>query len=442
MKEKIKAFICKYNMLSADDHTAVAFSGGADSTALLDMLYKSGIRVAAIHINHMIRGEEADLDEQFCRLFCAERNIPFFSKRINVPLEAQKSGEGLEEAARRLRYAAIEKIAAAQGITKIATAHHADDNAETLIFNITRGSGLRGAGGIPPVRDIYIRPLLCCSREEILEYCKEHGLSFVIDSTNADTDYTRNYIRHKIIPAIRELNPNYAEAFFRFTQSVRQDNGYIEQIANSYSNTTPRNILAELPDAVLSRYIRKEAAKFEYIPSHHAVESVMRAIRQGNEFIKTDLGCGITAVCDRDKLYLTKGGENKAKDYYVRLQYGENEIPGAGRIYLARGRQEADKLKNIYKISIHTCLKFDKIIGNLFARPRKEGDSYRYGGMTRSLKKLFNAKKIPVCQRDLIPIIKDNTGIIWVPGFPPREDTAAKNEDNILFIGYNSYDNE
>lgn len=434
MINKIKNTIKKYDMLSYDETVAVAFSGGADSTALLDILHKSGIKVSAIHVNHMIRGAEADGDEEFCRKFCKERDIPFFCHRIDVPREAKKSGEGLEEAARRLRYAAIEETVKKEGISKVATAHHADDNAETVIFNIVRGSGAKGGCGIPPVRDIYIRPLIDITREEVILYCKENSLEYVTDSTNLSTDYTRNYIRHEIMPRLREINPLVSSALGRFSSLLRSDEEALESLVPEKG--TDRQTLAALPDALLSRYIRKRCEEMGVSPSAVSIQCLRNAIRQGQRYLITDMGKDIVGVCDRNSLIFRKKITEDTQMHFI-MEDGFASLDGSGVICIAKDSQTAREYICGNTVT-KTRIAADKIKGGLYIRNRRDGDKYRYGGMTHSLKKLFNSRKIPVEERSHIPLVCDEEGIVWIPGFAPADRVKTDNkENNTVYIVYN-----
>lgn len=435
---KIKAVIRRYEMLGDGDRVLVAFSGGADSVALLYFLKAEGYAPSAIHVNHGIRGEEADGDEDFCRCFCRDHSIPFFSVKLDVPGEAKASGEGMEEAARRLRYSEIDKLMQSEGFDKAATAHHADDNMETVLFNLTRGSGIRGAAGIPPIRDRYIRPLIDCTRDDILGYCRDNSLEFVTDSTNLDTDYTRNFIRHRVSPLIKRINPDAASAFGRFSEFARRDDELLCTMAADISADADRATLAALHDSLLVRYIYLRCDEYSLTPASKAAVQLIQAIRSGNDYKCVDMGSGIKAVCDRQSVRLIREGEDEipALDKTA-LKPGENDLGIFGRIYIAESREQAEEFENIYKISINTRLKFDKIKDNLFARSRRDGDSYRSSGMTKSLKKLYNSRKLGVRQRNLLPLICDSEGIVWIPGFAPCDRVKSGREDkDILYIGY------
>lgn len=440
--KKIRSFIKKYGMPDNTEKIAVAFSGGADSLALLHFLKNEGYNISAIHINHGIRGDEADGDEDFCRDFCQKNSIPFYCSRVNVPGAAKEMGIGLEEAARKIRYGEIERIIKEESINTVATAHHADDNMETLIFNITRGSSLKGARAIPPVRGRNIRPLIECTREEITEYCEKNSLEYVTDSTNLSTDYTRNFIRHKISPLIKQINPDAPGAFSRFCASARRDEDFIQGMAAKLPENIKRSELSSLHPALLTRYIYREADKFGVTPSQKAAELLISAIRMGNEYKVVDMGYNLKAVCDRDTLRFEKESFCKEEQKELVLQMGENDLFEMGKLYLTDDEEIFKEFCNIYKISSHTRLCYDKIKGNLYIRCRKNGDRYRYGGITRSLKKLLCEKKLSVMQRDMLPIVCDESGIAWVPSFPVRDDLKVKEEKIKIFIGYAGKEND
>ena len=225
----------KHLMFSNLDKVIVGFSGGADSVCLLHLLnsVKSDYNfdLLAVHINHGIRGDEATRDEDFAKSFCENRQIPFKALSIDCIEEAKKSKESLEECGRRIRYEIFESFCSEK--TKIATAHNANDNAETVIFNITRGTTVKGLCGIPFVRGNIIRPILDCSREEIEGYCKENQLDFVVDSTNLSDDYTRNKIRHNILTVMKDMNPSFLDAFSSLVSNASDVSDYLIAQANS-----------------------------------------------------------------------------------------------------------------------------------------------------------------------------------------------------------------
>ena len=207
---KAEAAIEKYKFLSGGDSVIIALSGGADSVTLLSVLNslkeKYNLKLYAAHLNHGIRGEEADNDEKFCKILCENYNVQLFVKHIDVPKLCAEQKISAELCGRNERYKFFDELSAKLN-AKVATAHTASDNAETLLFNLCRGSSLAGAAAIPPKRGNIIRPLITLTRNEIESYCAENSLSYVTDSTNMSDSYTRNKIRHKVIPALKEVNP-------------------------------------------------------------------------------------------------------------------------------------------------------------------------------------------------------------------------------------------
>ncbi|HZK20854.1 MAG TPA: tRNA lysidine(34) synthetase TilS, partial [Oscillospiraceae bacterium] len=210
MIEKTIKTIKRYNMISNGEVIVIGLSGGADSVSLLHLLIVLGdrfnISVAAAHLNHMLRGKEADGDERFVIELCKSLNVPLLTEKIDCERVAKQSKRGIEECARALRYELFERAAQKFGASKIATAHTANDNFETVLLNITRGSALKGIGGIPPVRGNIIRPIIECTRDEVLQYCDENALSYVTDATNFCDDYSRNRIRNRVIPELLSIN--------------------------------------------------------------------------------------------------------------------------------------------------------------------------------------------------------------------------------------------
>nr|MDE6785173.1 tRNA lysidine(34) synthetase TilS [Ruminococcus sp.] len=262
MIEKIRAFTEKYGMINSGDTVVCGLSGGADSVCLLLALRRlsedMGFSVEAAHINHCLRGEESDRDEKFCRKLCLRLNIPFTAAVCDVRSHAESESVSLEQAARDMRYQALQKIAYGK---KIATAHNADDNLETILLNLVRGSGIKGLSGIPPVRGNIIRPLLTVSRSEIEEYLSSAGQDYVTDSTNLTDDYTRNKIRHNIIPVLKTINSSLADTTARTAEVLRSENNLIESETDAaYKKCLRGNSLyniAEFPEVIRRRCIAR-----------------------------------------------------------------------------------------------------------------------------------------------------------------------------------------
>ena len=286
MVNKVRETLKRYNMIKTGDTLIVGLSGGADSMALLHAMLslkdELEIKVVACHINHNLRGEESLRDENFVKKYCEENNIVLRVFTLDI---TQEKHESLEEKARKLRYGCFEKLCDEYPSAKLATAHTASDNTETVFLNILRGTGTKGLGGIPPVRGNIIRPLLRCTREEIENYCKENNISYVTDSSNLSDDYTRNKLRHRLIPLLQEFNPSLFEAVSRMTSAVYDDNALLDEIAaeakekartdNGFSCET----LAALRHNVLCRVISGILSENEIEPSALRINECAEIIR-------------------------------------------------------------------------------------------------------------------------------------------------------------------
>ena len=288
METKVRYAIEKYGMLKEGDTAVVGLSGGADSCALLLALLalkdSLGINIEACHINHNLRGEESDGDELFVRTLCAERGVPLTVFSIDVRGAAQKH-ESTEETARKLRYEKFAEMC--RNGSKLATAHTASDNAETVLMNMIRGTGTKGLAGIPPVRDMFIRPVIFCTREDTEEYCRQNGIEFVTDSSNLSDDYTRNRIRHKLIPLLEEFNPSFIAAVTRMTEAVGDDSAFLDEYSEQAAqkcvlkNGYDSRKLKELAPAILFRIIARELKDNGVEPTRLRVGQCSHIIEKG-----------------------------------------------------------------------------------------------------------------------------------------------------------------
>lgn len=231
-----------------------ALSGGADSVSLLLCLRELGISVCACHLNHGLRGAQADADEEFCRELCRQHEIPFLSRRENASEAARRTGRSLETAARELRYAFFETCAQKLHADRIATAHTADDNLETMLFRLIRGTGAAGLAGIPPKRGNIIRPLIRVERREVEAFLRSRGQEWRTDATNEEDICTRNRIRHQVVPALREIAPDAAKHAVLTAQLLRQDHEALESLVQ---DNPPVDWLNDQPEAVRSRAVRR-----------------------------------------------------------------------------------------------------------------------------------------------------------------------------------------
>ncbi len=423
----------------------VGFSGGGDSVllllALLNLKKSYDFPLAAIHVNHGIRGEEADYDQSFSEEFCRYLCVPYFSKRVDVPLYSGTRKIGTEEAARELRYAAFEEIISSHPeYNTVATAHNATDNTETVVFNILRGSGARGLSGIAPKRGKIIRPIIYIPKEKITAFLSENRIPYVTDSTNNSLDYTRNYIRHKILPEFKVLNGDYESSVTKITAAIREDESFINSIADEFIEKNYKcgrmfcDLLRSQPKALLFRVLRGMAEKVGISSLERVhVAKIMELLCRGGNF-SFDVPMGFRFISEYGFCFFEKKSDRIEKltvnDKAYPLTLGANIVEDLGVVITLSYDKTEIFSSNVYKFSIQVKLPFDIILNDLYVRTKKDGDSYFYGGMTRSVKKLFSDKKIPKEKRMRMPVVCDKSGILWIPGFGVRctgDDTRAEN---------------
>ena len=421
--------------------TLVGLSGGADSVMLLCFLLEYRRRrgldfpILAVHINHGIRGEEADGDEAFCRELCRALSVELMVERFDVPLHAKRFNLGIEEAARELRYRAFNKIISGRNdINAIAVAHNMSDSAETVIFNILRGSGTRGASGIPPVRDNIIRPLIGISKSDILSALDTAAIPYVTDSTNLSDEYTRNYIRQNIIPSFKRVTSDPEKMIFRFSENLRSDDDFLRGCAEEFierNNEISNSDLLSLHSSVFVRVLALMAAKANAKISYRIVGDIRNNLSSDN-FSYSLIG-NASFVCERGICRVSRDVGNSV-NYCFAIEEGINDLsPLNARLVLSKEKVEKT-YSNVYKISIQANLSSAIINGSLYLRPKKDGDTVYYGGMTHKLKKLFSDRKIPPSKRRLIPILCDDSGVVWVPGFGVRDDGVNIDERKDIFV--------
>lgn len=443
--EKVKKSIEKYEMLNNVSMVIVGLSGGADSVCLLHVLSvlknEYNLNLVASHINHGIRGKEAERDALFSKTFSESLGVNFKMIKVDCIGEAEKTGETVEETGRRLRYEFWDSLCEDKN-TVIATAHNSNDNAETVIFNITRGSALSGAKGIPPKRDNIIRPLILCTREEIEGYCKENNLSFVTDSTNLTVDYTRNRIRHNILPELEKVNSGVVEAFTRFSESVRIDDNYLEFVAENalkdaeigeYTYNT--EIINSLHPSIKNRVLQKAVKSFsKELPDSKKINLILNSINE-NSKIQLYKNC-YCETKENELKFFKNDNNNECEKYEVKLTENENFNMNFGEFFI-NGEYFTITSQKINDFLLDNLIDCDTIYGNLILRNRNEGDKIKLykRNVTKSLKKLFIEENIPKEKRDLIPVLADDNGVIWVMGFGVNKNNAVKKETkNILSL--------
>ena len=427
----------------------VAFSGGADSSVLLRMLVEygknTGAKIYAAHVNHMIRGAEADRDETFCREVAQYLGVEIFVCRRDVPAYATKKGISIETAAREIRYEFFDSVMKEHNIPLLATAHNANDNLETILFNIARGCGLTGACGIPETRrtsfGTVVRPMLGMSRKDILGICQENDIKYVTDSTNKDTDYTRNMIRAEIIPALEKINENAVENASRLSASLRNDALCLEGMTNWFLEEMNEDMSFECekllgsPVAIANRALM---ALYKEVSGGNSLEAVhISAIRElCASALPHSLIClpnCIDAKIESGRLYLEK---HKApprfpEDFELLLSEGITDIsPINAQIIIGNSQKQ----KNIYKKSTLLYLDSAKICGSLRVRNRRAGDKIKLRGVSKSVKKLMCDQKIPLELRYRLPVICDDNGIVAIPMCAQRDGSLNKGNNSMVLL--------
>ena len=396
MRNKLLAFIREHHLVQPGDRVICAVSGGADSMALLWAMHllkdKLKIELQAAHFNHNLRGEESDRDEAFVVSFCENHGIPCHVGRGIV-----EAGEkGLEAAARDARYAFLRSLPG-----KIATAHTADDNAETVLMHLIRGTGLKGLGGITPVHGRVIRPMLKVTRQDVEGFLEEWCLSHIEDSSNETDAFLRNRIRHHVMPLLARENPKIAENLSQMALRLRLDEEFLSQQTNSTALPTVET-LKNMPKALRSRALEaflKESGVKEPEDSHLALaESLLFSDKPS---ARASFPGGIIIARNYERLEALT--ETEALTEILLPCPGEVQLPGL-RVTCVPA-EEAISTPEAFTVAP---------VGPIRIRARKSGDSIRLPGGSKSLKKLFIDRKIPAALRQQIPVVCDDAGILGV----------------------------
>lgn len=432
MKTEVERFLREQNMLSCSGMVA-GLSGGADSVCLLlilsELSKQHGFPLCAVHVHHGIRGEGADRDEAFAKALCERLGVPFFGYRVDVPEEAKRLGIGEEEAGRLARYRLFRETAEKTGASVIAIAHHRDDNAETVLFRLCRGTGIRGLCGIPAVSRPYetdgltlIRPLLSFGREDILAELAGRGEAYCTDETNGENRYARNYIRNRIFPLLTEVNAGAVEHLAAFTEQAGKlmdflgaeaDKAYREAVVNG---TVLRERLAPYPEIVrreaLLRFVKELAGAEKDFTEQHAAATEQLLFGPVSKRLSLPY---------RLQLENTYEGIRRVPETVTAAEETElvpGEYPlGDGRTLSVRVRDYVPG-EPIAKNKWIKWLDCDMIGCTPVLRTRREGDFFIVGknGGTKLLREFYVSTKVPRAERDRIRFVAAGQEVLWIPG--------------------------
>ena len=434
LAEKVFAFTEEKRLFSAPCHILLGLSGGADSMALLHVLTHwpvEGLTVSAVHIHHGLRDEAADSDERFVRAYCQSNDVSLTVVHADVATLAANERLTLEEAGRRVRYEFFAKLREQLNADYIVTAHTASDQIETVLMHIIRGCGLDGLTGIPCSREYIRRPLLCCSRQEIEAYCHECGIDYVTDETNMDTAYARNHVRHLVLPIMRELNPAVEKALLRLCDHATMDVDFIRSVAvsalrESRNDSGYARCAFEQQPSVIRRYMIKQLFSYAGVTSFDEIHilAAEQATLKGNASVSLPNGWVFSVkqdlVCVYSETGLQAVSQQEMSEFPVKTVFGCREV--LVNILIA----DSENRQNVHSLFSHSVVDYDRIIGKLYLRCRREGDYMHPSGrgVGKSLKKLMNEWRIPEHLRDTYPVFCDDVGVVLVPGYACDERAA------------------
>lgn len=442
MQGRVRAYAEKYHMIQPGGRTVAGVSGGPDSVCLLfllkDLCEEKKNRLSAVHVHHGLRGKEADEDEAFVRELCGQLQVPLTVVSFDVRKRAEEEKLTLEEAGRLCRYEAFHREAERLGGAQIAVAHHEDDQAETVLFHLFRGTGLRGLCGMEPVRGDIIRPLLGVSRKEILDWLKERGIPWRTDSTNEETEYTRNKLRREIFPLVHaEINPRASVHTAELAEELRQTERYLERQAEEAFAAcvtvqddgllADREELLRLDPVIASRVARRMMESMGGLKDIDRVHiRLILELAEKQTGRKIDLPGGIQAKREYGQIRLSKkeasaGEDEKEKAGSDKKETFHPDIPGTVRVGARMWRfslENAQKDKIIPEKTYTKWFDYDRIKRYLEIRRKNPGDyleiNKEHG--RKKLKAYLRDEKIPAAQREKLWLLADGEHILWIPG--------------------------
>jgi tRNA(Ile)-lysidine synthase len=465
MEKKVIEYIEEQRILEAGDHVLIGVSGGADSLALLYFLDKFAdqfqITIGVAHLHHGLRGQAADADEEFVKNFCQQRNIPFFARQRNIQEISRAEKISIEEAGRKERYDFFRVIAEDNGYNRIAMGHHINDQAETMLMRLIRGTGVKGVSGIKSSRDnLYIRPFLCLEKKEILDYCEIHKLAFRTDATNFQRDYTRNKIRLDIMPMILEINPRAEVHFNEFTKIANEYEAFFEKYVDQIEDqilTIKENMVIINRDLwlreelvvqkeILRRSIFKFKGSLKEIEYNH-ITAFHSLLKSEKTIWEIHFPHNILIIRRYDRVMVTE--KQKVPGCIIppkRILPNKTYLFSKERLILETKfvTQDEFRKKRCFfskEMENHSekYFDYDKIKNILVLRSRQSGDYFYPTGLTgrKSIKKYYIDKKIDRSRRDEIPLLVTEDEVLWILGYAINQRFLADDDTkNIIRVTY------
>ncbi len=428
--EKIKQTVRKHSMVLDGDRILVSLSGGPDSVCLLYILNilrsPYNLSLHAVYVDHGLRPEETPSEIAFCESLCKELNVDLIVKKIDLASSPLTAELGRQGAARELRYQAVAEEADEAGADRIALGHHKNDQAETLLINLLRGSGVTGLGGMPPVIHKVIRPLIDIEKKEIIEYLSSKNISYMTDSSNLKDDYLRNRVRSRIFPELEELNPGVIDTLSRTSDILREENDYLEAMVTKtmlrlFSRKTDSRVelflapMETMPVFLLRRVLRRavDSAKDLRSLSFRNIEDIIGLVKKGHSGDRIYLPRDLRAIRDYAVLVITSDKPVRLKEYTI--NEGDEIFIEEAKVLLKVSRTREPKKTNG---TSNAVFNLDKISLPLTVRARKDGDFFLPSGFgkRKKIQDFFVDKKIPRDERDAVPLICSQDDIIWVFG--------------------------
>ena len=456
MNNTVRNNIINNNLIQADDNIVIGVSGGPDSMALLYSLLELkkslNFNIIVAHVNHGVRGEDALADQLFVEKKSKELNLPYYIKNVDMEGYAKEKGITSEEAGRELRYGFFRTILKEYGGGKIAVAHNKNDQAETLLLRIMRGTGLDGLKGMDFIAGDIVRPLLNISRDKIENYINVNNIETVLDKTNLLPIYSRNKVRLDLIPYIQNnFNPNIVDTLWRLSRTTYIDGNFLDKLTEEKYNIIVKfqngnsvilngTLFTKEDRSIQLRIIRKSILKLIKTLqgfSEQNITSVIDMFGASETGKMLNLPCGIICRVSYDDLIIQKDTLEEIKDFENTLSIGENIFSDYTINLRIASKDDNILIKHYNNVR---CFDYDKVKGKLRIRNRMPGDKFIPFGMngTKKVKNYFIDKKVPKELRDKTPLLVDDENIIWLIGYASSELYKITNETKkILIVDYN-----